>query len=155
MSAIARKRRSEVQQQPLAYNPNPNIPVQSQPPQTQQQNAKPMGTGLTLPQVISVIDNRLIALENYVKESKSEKPDNKTLDIISELPADFVEEIETRFNMLAREISDLKDVIVKLQSFTMDVNKTLFEERIHILSDLGETTRLEDIEQNIEQEDSV
>jgi hypothetical protein len=154
MSAIARKRRSEVQQQPLSYNPNPNIAVQSQ-AQQQQQNAKPMGTGLTLPQVISVIDNRLIALENYVKESKSEKPENKTLDVISELPADFVEEIETRFNMLAREISDLKDVIVKLQSFTMDVNKTLFEERIHILSDLGETTRIEDIEQNTEQEDSV
>ena len=152
MSAIARKRRSEVQQQQpqLSYNPNPNISTQSQ-QQSPQQNGKPMGTGLTLPQVISVIDNRLIVLENFVKESNLEKTENKPLDVISELPADFVEEIETRFNMFAKEISDLKDVILKLQSFTMDVNKSLYEERINILSDLGENLKME----NIEQEDSV
>ena len=156
MSAIARKRRVDVQQQPqqLAYNPNPNISVQSQ-QQAPQQNAKPMGTGLTLPQVISVIDNRLIVLENFVKESKLEKTENKPLDVISELPADFVEEIETRFNMFAKEISDLKDVILKLQSFTMDVNKLLYEERINILSDLGENLKMENIEQELLQEDSV
>lgn len=154
MSTIARKRRVEVQPQPqsqqLAYNPNPNISVQSQ-----QQNAKPMGTGLTLPQVISVIDNRLIVLENFVKESKLEKTENKPLDVISELPADFVEEIETRFNMFAKEISDLKDVILKLQSFTMDVNKSLYEERINILSDLGENMKMENIDEEFLKEDSV
>jgi hypothetical protein len=54
------------------------------------------------------------------------------------LPTDFVDEIQTRFDILAREISDLKDVVLKLQSFTMDVNKSLLEERINILSDLGD-----------------
>jgi len=153
MNSVARKRRTEVQSQPqpqLAYNPNPNIAVQ-----TQQPTPKPMGTGLTLPQVISVIDNRLVILENFVKETKLEKTNTKQLDVISELPSDFVDEIQTRFDILAREISSLKDVILKLQSFTMDVNKTLFEERINILSDLGENQILEEnnILENIEKED--
>ena len=47
-----------------------------------------------------------------------------------------MEEMDTRFDILAREIADLKDIVLKLQAYTMDVNKTLLEERIHILSDL-------------------
>lgn len=138
MSSLARKRRSEGQPQTQSQSQpqiqyNPNINSQQQ-PQSQQPPQKPMGTGLTLPQVIAVIDNRLIVLENFMK-------DTVTVDQIqtSELPpTEFVEEVQTRFDILAREISDLKDVILKLQSFTMDVNRALLEERIHILSDLGE-----------------
>jgi hypothetical protein len=140
MNSIARKRRSEPQQQQApTYNPNINIQQsQPQPQQSQSQPQppqKPMGTGLTLPQVISVIDNRLIHLENFVKENKS--IDNASLPP-AEISPEFIEEVQTRFDILAREISDLKDVVLKLQSFTMDVNKSLLEERIHILSDLGE-----------------
>lgn len=145
MSSVARKRRSEVQtQQPpqIAYNPNPNATPQMQ---QQQQQPKPMGTGLTLPQVISVIDNRLVHLESFVKEQqmKEQQQNNTTKSMDqqqpnSELPSEFVDEVQTRFDILAREISELKDVILKLQSFTMDVNKALLEERINILSDLGE-----------------
>jgi len=146
MSSVARKRRSEVQQpQPnMTYNPNPNAnpqQMQQQPQQMQQQPQKPMGTGLTLPQVISVIDNRLINLENYVKEQQNNTKSMEFQQPNQEqaLPSDFVDEVQTRFDILAREISDLKDVILKLQSFTMDVNKTLLEERINILSDLNES----------------
>lgn len=142
MSSIARKRRSEVQTQPQQQAPtyNPNVL-----PQQQQQQQKPMGTGLTLPQVISVIDNRLIHLENFMKETNSaEKMDYASLPP-AEISPEFVEEVQTRFDILAREISDLKDVILKLQSFTMDVNKSLLEERINILSDLGEKNAVEDI----------
>ena len=151
MSSVARKRRSEVQQpQPnMTYNPNPTAnpqqqmqqqQMQSQQMQQQQQQQKPMGTGLTLPQVISVIDSRLINLENFVKEQQNNP---KSMEFqqpnLDSLPSsDFVDEVQTRFDILAREISDLKDVILKLQSFTMDVNKTLLEERINILSDLNE-----------------
>jgi len=147
-SSVARKRRSEVQQpSQLTYNPNPNVsPQQQQVPQQQQQQQvpqqqRPMGTGMTLPQVISVIDNRLVVLENFMKDSKVDQ--NKSGEMIqqAELPSDFVEEVQDRFDILAREISDLKDVILKLQSFTMDVNKSLLEERINILSDLGENTK--------------
>ena len=147
MSSIARKRRSEVQTQPQqqqapSYNPN-ILPQQQQ--QQQQQQQKPMGTGLTLPQVISVIDTRLIHLENFMKVTNSaEKMDYASLPT-AEISPEFVEEVQTRFDILAREISELKDVVLKLQSFTMDVNKSLLEERIHILSDLGEKNALEDI----------
>lgn len=135
MSSVARKRRSEVQTQPQqapVYNPN----IQPQQQQQQVQQQKPMGTGLTLPQVISVIDTRLIHLENFMKETKSvEKVDYPAS---AEISPEFIEEVESKFDIIAREISELKDVVLKLQSFTMDVNKSLLEERIHILSDLGE-----------------
>jgi len=42
--------------------------------------------------------------------------------------------------MIADEIASIKDVILKLQSFTMEVNKSLYDERIHILSDLGNSS---------------
>ena len=44
----------------------------------------------------------------------------------------MVQEYEARFQMLATEINDIKDILLKLQSFTMEVNKTLFEERSKI-----------------------
>jgi hypothetical protein len=142
MSSVARKRRAEAPQsqpqQAPQYNPNIQAQPQSQ-PQTQN---KPMGTGLTLPQVISVIDTRLITLENFMKETKQDS-DKKVSFATTAAPAvepqpnpEFVDEVQTRFDILAREIADLKDVVLKLQSYTMDVNKTLLEERIQILSDL-------------------
>ena len=55
--------------------------------------------------------------------------------------------------MLAEEITTMKDVVMKLQSFTMDVNKTLFNERIQIMSDVG-GIKSEDIENiQVEMED--
>jgi hypothetical protein len=50
------------------------------------------------------------------------------------------EEYENRFAMLANEIAELKDIVLKLQSYTMEVNKTLMQERVQILSDLGSDT---------------
>ena len=40
----------------------------------------------------------------------------------------FVEEINNRFQMLAEEINTLKDTVIKLQGYTMDVNKVLLSE---------------------------
>lgn len=141
MSSVARKRRAEAPQsqpqQAPQYNPN----IQAQPQSLSQSQNKPMGTGLTLPQVISVIDSRLITLETFMKETKHDS--DKKVSFVSAAPTvetqpnpDFVDEVQTRFDILAREIADLKDVVLKLQSYTMDVNKTLLEERIQILSDL-------------------
>ena len=39
--------------------------------------------------------------------------------------------------MIVTELNTLKDTVLQLQTYTMDVNKTLFNERIHVLSDLG------------------
>ena len=99
------------------------------------------GSGLTLPQVISVIDTRLIVLETFMKDTKEGKMAVNNTNVPPPAPSvsetnEIMEEMDTRFDILAREIADLKDIVLKLQAYTMDVNKTLLEERIHILSDL-------------------
>ena len=138
-AAIARKRRAESS----AINPSPSpspSPSSNQRPGPASVNP---GQGLTLPQVISVIDTRLIVLETFMKDTKESKMNNTNTpqplqpvqDSIPETN-EIMEEMDTRFDILAREIADLKDIVLKLQAYTMDVNKTLLEERIHILSDL-------------------
>jgi hypothetical protein len=124
---------------------NPSIPTSSPTP------SQP-STGLTLQQVISVIDKRLINVETFMKESKEESSkrvnfedenqdnDNDngkdTYDNNNELN-NIIIEYNSRFALLAEEISNIKDTLLKLQTYTMSVNKTLMEERIQLLSDLG------------------
>jgi hypothetical protein len=122
---------------------NPSIPTSSPTP------AQP-STGLTLQQVISVIDKRLINVETFMKESKEESSkrvnfedenqdnDNSkdTYDNNNELN-NVIIEYNSRFSLLAEEISNIKDTLLKLQTYTMSINKTLMEERIQLLSDLG------------------
>ena len=57
--------------------------------------------------------------------------------------------MDNKFFMLAEEITSMKDIVVKLQSFTMEVNKTLMEERVRILSDVPENIKItkEDVEE--------
>ena len=127
----------------------PTLPVATSVPlPTQQSN------GLTLPQVISLIDSRLIKLEKFMIE----KQDNITYtnnpmneEVVSN---EIVDEFQERFLLLAEEINLLKDTVLKLQTYTMDVNKTLLEERINILSDLGDRFVLqqEEVEQLLEKE---
>lgn len=105
--------------------PQPNFPG------TPAQNN--MGPGLTLPQVIALVDKRLNSLENSMQESNSS--------IRSEEIKGAFDEYNARFDIIADEIGALKDMLLKLQAYTMDVNKTLMEERIRILSD--EPTPLE------------
>jgi len=116
---------------------NPSIPTS--PPTTSQP-----ATGLTLQQVISVIDKRLINLETFVKDSNensdkkvSFREDDENNDENNYDINDIVSEYNSRFSLLAEEISNIKDILLKLQTYTMTVNKTLMEERIHSLSNLG------------------
>jgi len=125
-NAAARKRRApvEVPQQ-----------IRSAPQQTQ----APPATGLTLPQVIAVIDSRLTQLEKFAKEQTNNVQTNTPTNDLQITNNDvFLQELEGRFEVLVEEIQNLKDMLLKLQSYTMDVNKTLMEERVRILSDLGE-----------------
>ena len=139
---MARKRRAESS----AVNQS-SIPSNNTRPGTAPNPSTGPGTGLTLPQVISVIDTRLIVLENFMKDTKNTNTETKSapnpVQSESQIQGpeinEIVEEMDTRFDILAREIADLKDVVLKLQAYTMDVNKTLLEERIHILSDLDTT----------------
>ena len=116
--------------------PQPNFPGTQQ----QQQQSQPnMGSGLTLPQVIALVDKRLINLEQFV-QTQSISPDRENSEEGIQLKQ-VIEEYNTRFDIIADELASMKDTIMKLQTYTMEVNKTLMEDRIRILSD--EPTPLE------------
>jgi len=133
-------------QENLASNDPRNFANQPQPqPQGQ-------GTGLTLQQVISLIDNRLISLETESKKtqdtiqtlqtmapSASTNNNDGSSDISGMIDAkleEYFSEFNTRTELLATEITNLKQIVLNLQAYTLEINKTLMEERIQILSDL-------------------
>lgn len=143
----------------------PNTPVPSQ-----ENTNQPQPSGLTLPQVIALIDTRLIKLEKFMNEQEQNKTifsnnqvsnnvgsNNVGLNNQEEtMPSNITEildEFQQRFLLLAEEINLLKDTLLKLQTYTMDVNKTLLEERINILSDMdsnGERFTLKNEEFNFD-----
>jgi hypothetical protein len=135
-TALASARRRRAGPEPVANNtrqttPQPSFPGTQQ--QQQQGQAPNMGVGLTLPQVIAVVDKRLITLETFMQNQKSEVP--TTDDSVSEDFRALIEDYNNRFDIIADELATLKELLLKLQSFTMDVNKQLMEERIRILSE--------------------
>jgi hypothetical protein len=120
----------------------------------QNSQTQPPKSGLTLPQVISLVDKRLITLETFMRESHNSASTSASLStststststsasastfVSEDAVNQLADEFNSKFEMLAQEVADLKDIVLKLQTFTMDVNKTLFEERIQVLSDMGE-----------------
>jgi hypothetical protein len=135
--ASAKRRRA-----PIAEPVRPS-PGQSPETLSQQQQSG----GLTLQQVITILNSRVLALEDFVKTEKTKEFPNTgnpltTSDVVSNtnnLPNDIIDEFNERFMILAQEISNLKDMLLSLQTYTMSVNKTLMEERINILSEINMT----------------
>lgn len=117
-------------------------------------------SGLTLPQVIALVDSRLTKLEAFQKKTETNTFPSQVLPTISEKDDsisninEIIDDFQHRFIMLATEIGSLKDTIMKLQSYTMEVNKMLLEERVNILSDLGNDKSLF-IMQNGEEEQPI
>jgi hypothetical protein len=119
-AAIARRRRSE---QPSGQSFQPQQP----PPPTPSASRPPQGPpgvaagGLTLPQVIELVDKRLIALETTTKET----PSNLTT---------VLNEFDQRHDMLLneivglrKEIEALKKSIIETQAFSMSLNQKLVD----------------------------
>ena len=135
-NAAARKRRAGG----ASFEPANPTPT----PQNAQQLKAGAPAGLTLPQVIAVVDARLITLETFMKETKNAPAQPKTVQMQpqtqtqpqAQISDETIDELNDKFEILANEIADLKDIVLKLQSYTMEVNKTLMEERIAILSDV-------------------
>jgi hypothetical protein len=136
--ASARKRRSI---------PDPVVPPPGQVPGRPGQPGV-AGQGLTIQQVVAVVDKRLLTLETFMKdvqqnggltantESTSQINQN-TIQTGPEVPEnlkELLEEYGSRFDIIADELASIKNMMLSLQSFTMDVNKKLMDERIHILS---------------------
>jgi hypothetical protein len=133
--ASARQRRAGISQ--------PDPPSAAAP--VRQTETQP--NGLTLQQVIALVDARLLKLEKFAKDTQ-ERPLRNVQEsgpaASSGVSAEFtndvgnvLEDFNGRFMMLAEEIADLKNTLMKLQTYTMDVNKMLLEERVNVLSDLG------------------
>ena len=127
-NAAARKRRAGG----ASISGMPEPAVQQAPP-----------AGLTLPQVIALVDKRLVTLETFMRDTKTAVPVPAQTQVQVSAPSaiddEMLDEINTKFDLLAGEVAELKDMLVKLQSYTMEVNKKLFDERIQLLSDVKDT----------------
>jgi hypothetical protein len=100
---------------------------------------------LNLQQIIQLLDSRIVKLEKSapistpeVQSTSSSIPNEKIVELVNEAMAEHVSEFNTRSEMLANEIMQLKDIVLSLQSYTMSVNKMLLDERIQILSEIPE-----------------
>ena len=98
-------------------------------PTVQPTNQSTSPVGLTLPQVISVIDKRLTNLETFVQESKSTLITQNIQRSSSIFTDEDKSEYDNRFNLLAEEIANIKNTIMGLQSYTMSVTKTFMEDK--------------------------
>lgn len=133
--ASARRRRAG----PDAVAPAPGVRQTTQnaafSATSQPQMSSPnMAPGLTLPQVIALVDKRLNTLENFMQTQPQPKTDDTEPEMINQFSS-IIEEYNTRFDIIADELASMKDIVMKLQTYTMEVNKTLMEDRIRILSD--------------------
>lgn len=129
--ASAKKRRAQ----------NESVRTTSTPQFTEQtMNTQSSHGGLTLPQVIKLVDHRLIVLEKFMNQSisSSSHETQNNLETINEYDnesksqtqiKEIVEEFDKRYELLAEEIVNLKNIVLNLQSYTMEVNKTLYDER--------------------------
>ena len=126
-AAIRRRVGAQGVPAPVPTQSTPNMPTSSSASAPSSAPAQ-----MTLQQVISTVDKRLTQLETIVKSNNNNTNNNDT----SDLPL-VVDEFNNRFELIVTEINSLKDIVMKLQSYTMEVNKMLVDERIHILSDLG------------------
>jgi hypothetical protein len=139
--ASAKKRRAPIQNDTIKPNQSPQGSTTNT-----NYNANTQ-SGLTLPQVIHLIDKRLTSLEQFASDQKGlntqiygtsqeeyneEDQSSPVLTNIKEV----VDEFDKRYDMLAEEIVNLKNIVLTLQSYTMEVNKTLMEERGRIYDEI-------------------
>lgn len=129
-AALAKKRRANIQANTV---PTPPPPVQPTAASTTTTGSVPQRQ-MTLPQVLQLVDSRLLKLETIAKEQMEKESEPVEPPVIDESWKQILPEYDSRFEMLLTEINDLKDVVMKLQSYTMDVNKTLLEERVHYMA---------------------
>ena len=113
--------------------------VQPTPVQETQQSTAPRPKTVT--ELVVQLNSRVNELEQKVDISGNNIPDNLQ---------NIIQEYNMRFDIIAEEISVLKDTVLKLQTYTMDVNKMLLNERIQILSDVStnKPLHIENIDMN-------
>ena len=122
---------------------NPPAPggasIASSTPTPNNSTASTKQTGMTLQEVISHFNKKIQGLEESVSKispttttngsstSGTSTPNSGELNVI-------FSEFNDRFELFAQEIALMKEQLLKLQTYTMDVNKVLYEERVRVLS---------------------
>ena len=142
ISAAKRRRAGTLTNTPIIPG-NPNSTAQIE------QNVSDVKKPMTIQQVIGVLDKRLLYLETYTKTQMNKEPNvekpkessapvnmDEITSIVQNMIGEHFSEFNHRYEMLAEEIINMKQIVMKLQSYTMDVNKTLHEERIRLLSEV-------------------
>lgn len=134
-NASAKRRRAGVVNTPIFKSEDNQ---QSTPTPAPMDTKKPM----SLQQVITVFDQRLLHLEKIIIEqgSTSQTSEGKAeidLEQLNEIQESFqtsiskcVNEFDHRYNLLANEVVELKEMLLKLQSYTLEVNKALYENKV-------------------------
>ena len=92
----------------------------------------------TMTEMVTLLNSRVVALErgnNQNATASASASDNTTLEELRSL----ADEVNIRFELFANEIANMKDTVMKLQTYTMDVNKMLMNERIQILSNVEQS----------------
>ena len=133
--SVQQQQQRQQQQQPQTHNTT-NI--------TGPNMQRPM----SLQQVISVFDKRLLHIEGHILKngSISHQPTTNSSEITQDMESLKVNirenldgqfsEFDHRYQVLASEISNLKQIVLKLQGYSLEINKSLLEERNEILSKL-------------------
>lgn len=121
-NAAAVRRRVKNIEPPRPASTNDLKTSSTQPPSSTSSN-------LSISEAFKLVNERLVNLEKGIG-SQIEPQYSSTLS------EDIISEYEERFKVIAQEIGELKDVVYKLQTFTMDVNKALYDERVKILGDI-------------------
>lgn len=149
MSQNSIPRQQPIQQQPIQQT--------SQSPETingQVNTQRPM----SLQQVISVFDKRLLHIEGHILKNgglnnEPSQVDNsvvtKDMESLKESIRENLDgqfsEFDHRYQLLANEIANLKQIVLKLQSYSLEINKSLMDERSEILS------KLDNVQEKIEE----
>tara|TARA_B100001175_G_C19494174_1_gene634316 strand:- start:1596 stop:2258 length:663 start_codon:yes stop_codon:yes gene_type:complete len=129
--AAAKRRRAQPDTKPNPVQANPTQPIPrpaSTPALTTQTSAGPNQQRLNPQQYLLMIEARISSLEKNMGDNRPSlqievnTPEGKKQMDMSEYMAD----IDQKFMVLAEELSTLKDSMMKLQTFTMEVNQSLF-----------------------------
>lgn len=115
-----------------AYNNSSSSPVDT--------NVPANSGGMTMQQVISVIDNRLVFLEKNISV-KDDLADSQGT--ISDAMSVYIEDFNSRFELLAIEIDSIKTVVMNLQSYTMDVNRRLLDDKVIVAAESNDSKLFE------------
>jgi len=125
-AAAIRRRVRNSEGQPISSF-DPSVSTSETPSTT---NTTSTSSVIPVADAFKMMNSKLFSLEKKMETSLSGTNSDSSI-------MDVLEEYNARFDLIAAELGELKETILKLQTFTMDVNKTLFDERLQVLGEVN------------------